>query len=62
MDDDTGCSRGWGFVEMLSATDAQRAIAGLNGRAGDGHVLAVLPAYQQADRQRSRRVPRHLWH
>ena len=40
-DRDTGRSRGFGFVEMTSAEDAQRAVADLNGRDLDGRSLKV---------------------
>jgi RNA recognition motif-containing protein len=40
-DRDTGHSRGFGFVEMMSVEDAQRAVADLNGRELDGRSLKV---------------------
>lgn len=40
-DRDTGHSRGFGFVEMTSAENAQRAVAELNGRDLDGRSLKV---------------------
>ena len=40
-DRDTGRSRGFGFVEMGSAEDAQKAIDGLDGRDVGGRALTV---------------------
>lgn len=40
-DRDTGHSRGFGFVEMTSVENAQRAVAELNGRDLDGRSLKV---------------------
>jgi RNA recognition motif-containing protein len=42
-------SRGFGFVEMPDATQAQAAIDGLNGTALGGRILTVSPAHQQAE-------------
>jgi cold-inducible RNA-binding protein len=40
-DRDTGRSRGFGFVEMASSEDAQKAIASLDGKSVDGRQLTV---------------------
>jgi len=40
----TGRSRGFGFVEMASASDAQKAIAELNGRELHGRTINVNEA------------------
>lgn len=40
-DRDTGRSRGFGFVEMGSSDDAQKAISSLNGKDVDGRQLTV---------------------
>jgi len=40
-DRDTGQSRGFGFVEMATAEDANRAVQALNGRDLDGRTLKV---------------------
>ncbi|GAA6118951.1 RNA-binding protein [Acidovorax sp. FG27] len=41
MDRDTGRSKGFGFVEMVSADVAQAAINGLNGMSVDGRSIVV---------------------
>ncbi len=41
MERDTGRSKGFGFVEMASAADAQAAIAGLHGKSQGGRDLVV---------------------
>jgi len=43
-DRDTGRSRGFGFVEMTSAAEAQEAINQLNGKEIDGRRLTVNAA------------------
>ncbi|MDH4109536.1 MAG: RNA-binding protein [Gammaproteobacteria bacterium] len=43
-DRDTGRSKGFGFVEMGSDSDAQRAIESLNGHDMDGRKLTVNEA------------------
>jgi len=43
-DRDTGRSRGFAFVEMTDAAEADRAIAGLNGREIEGRALNVNEA------------------
>lgn len=43
-DRDTGRSRGFAFVEMSNAEEADRAIAGLNGMNVDGRALNVNEA------------------
>ena len=40
----TGRSRGFGFVEMATAEDANNAIASLNGMEMDGRTLTVRVA------------------
>jgi RNA recognition motif-containing protein len=52
-DRDTGRSRGFGFVEMASAEDAQKAISETNGMTVDGRQLNVNVARERA-RQSSR--------
>jgi RNA recognition motif-containing protein len=43
----TGRSRGFGFVEMASASDAQKAIAELNGRELHGRTINVNEARER---------------
>ena len=47
-DRDTGRSRGFGFVEMASSEQAQKAISSLNGKDVDGRQLTVNPAKERA--------------
>jgi cold-inducible RNA-binding protein len=44
----TGRSRGFGFVEMSSAAEAQEAIAKLNGRELQGRTLNVSEAKERS--------------
>ena len=44
MDRETGRSKGFGFVEMESDSEAQAAIAGLNGKDSGGRALTVNEA------------------
>ena len=61
-DRDSGQARGFGFVEMNSNSDADRAIAELNGREMDGRALNVNEARPKPERSfagsRPRRQPR----
>jgi RNA recognition motif-containing protein len=50
-DRDTGRSRGFGFVEMPNATEAQAAIDGLNGTSLGGRPLTVNEARQREERR-----------
>ena len=47
-DRDTGRSRGFGFVEMASDEDAQKAIAELNGKNVDGRQLNINVARERS--------------
>jgi cold-inducible RNA-binding protein len=49
-DRDTGRARGFGFVEMSSQTEAQAAIAGLNGTDLQGRTLTVNEAKPREER------------
>ncbi len=50
MDRETGRSRGFGFVEMANDTEAQAAIAGLNGSNVGGRQIAVSVARPMENR------------
>ena len=50
MDKFTGQSRGFGFVEMATAQEAQAAISALNGTQMDGRTLTVNEAKPQEPR------------
>src|SRR5438876_7691446 len=54
MDRDTGRSKGFGFVEMGSAQEAQAAIAALNGQQSEGRSLTVNEARPREERSGSR--------
>ena|ERR1044072_4594760 len=51
MDRDSGRSKGFGFVEMSTETDARNAIEGLNGTSMDGRAINVSEAKPQAPRE-----------
>lgn len=51
-DRQTGRSKGFGFVEMSSAEEAQKAIEMFNGQDLDGRKLAVNLARPKEDRPR----------
>ena len=46
----TGKSKGFGFVEMASSDDGQKAIDALNGKQVDGRTLTVNEARPREDR------------
>lgn len=50
MERDTGRSKGFGFVEMSSAQEAQSAIEGLHGKSAGGCDLTVNIARPMASR------------
>ncbi|MFO1513701.1 MAG: RNA-binding protein [Verrucomicrobiota bacterium] len=50
MDRTTGRPRGFGFVTMGSADEAQKAIAGMNGKEMDGRALTVNVAKPREER------------
>ena len=54
-DRETRRPRGFGFVEMPNATEAQAAIAGLNGTELGGRTLTVSEAHQREGEDRPRR-------
>ena len=51
-DRDTGRSRGFGFVEMTNASEADKAIAALNGSEFGGRTLTVNEAKPKSDSPR----------
>ena len=53
QDRDTGRSKGFGFVQMGSDSEAQAVIAALNGQDLDGRALTVNEAKPREDRPRS---------
>ena len=50
IDRDTGRSRGFGFVEMSNASEADKAIAALNGTDLVGRTLTINEAKPKSDR------------
>jgi RNA recognition motif-containing protein len=50
MDRETGRPRGFGFITMSSDEEAQKAIAGLNGKDMDGRALTVNVAKPREER------------
>jgi len=50
-DRDSGQSKGFGFVEMSDDSEAQKAIAALNGKELSGRALTVNQARPQVDRR-----------
>jgi len=50
MDRDTGRPRGFGFITMSTAEEAQKAIAALNGAQLDGRALTVNVAKPREER------------
>jgi RNA recognition motif-containing protein len=57
----TGQSRGFGFVEMSSPAEAQRAIQALHGTQLDGRTLTVNEARPQEKRANPRSGGRDRW-
>jgi RNA recognition motif-containing protein len=51
-DRDTGRSRGFGFVEMTNASEADKAIAALNGTDLGGRTLTINEAKPKSEHQR----------
>ena len=52
-DRETGRSRGFGFVEMSSKEEAQKAISALNGKEINGRALTVNEAKPREERSNS---------
>jgi RNA recognition motif-containing protein len=53
-DEQSGRSKGFGFVEMPVQAEAQSAIAALNGQAFKGRTITVNEARSQSDDRRAR--------
>lgn len=53
-DRDTGRARGFGFVEMNDDGEAEKAIAGLNGKDSGGRALNVNEARPKTERSEHR--------
>ncbi len=53
QDRDTGRSKGFGFVQMGSDSEAQAAISALNGQEQNGRALTVNEAKPREDRPRT---------
>jgi RNA recognition motif-containing protein len=51
MDRQTGRPRGFGFVTMASAEEAQKAIEAMNGKSIDGRALTVNVAKPREERK-----------
>lgn len=54
MDRDSGRSKGFGFVEMSSSSEAATSISQLNGTQMDGRAINVSEAKPQAPRDNNR--------
>ncbi len=54
-DRETGRSRGFGFVEMASANEAEAAMKGLNNKDIDGRAMSVSVAKERAPRPSNKR-------
>ena len=54
-DRETGRSRGFGFVEMDSNEDAQKAMKQLHGKSIEGRAMSVSEAREKAPRNDNRR-------
>jgi len=52
-DRDTGRARGFGFVEMSNASEADKAMAALNGTNLGGRTMIINEAKPKSDRPRS---------
>ena len=55
MDRDTGKSRGFGFVEMNSDSEAKEAIKNLNNKDIEGRLMSVSVAREKSARPDNRR-------
>lgn len=60
-DRDTGRSRGFGFVEMATAPEAEAAVSKFNGQDVDGRILKVERANPAGSGGRTGGRPRERW-
>lgn len=60
-DQDTGRSRGFGFVEMTQDGEAEAAIRALNGQDSNGRPLTVNEARPKSDRPKRQGAGRGRW-
>ena len=60
-DQDTGRSRGFGFVEMTKDSETEAAIRALNGQESNGRPLTVNEARPRADRPKRQGAGRGRW-
>lgn len=56
IDRETGRSRGFGFVEMNSTTEATAALSKLNGKELEGRAISVTEAREKESRPNKRRL------
>ena len=61
MDRDTGRSKGFGFIEMGSDSEAGAAIAALNGSSVEGRPIVVNEARPQAAKSGGGQAHRNRW-
>lgn len=54
-DRETGRSRGFGFVEMASTSEAEAAMSKLNGKEVEGRQISVTVAREKENRSSDRR-------
>jgi RNA recognition motif-containing protein len=55
MDRESGRSRGFGFVEMASSTEADQAMSKLNGKEIEGRSISVTVAREKGARSDNKR-------
>jgi RNA recognition motif-containing protein len=55
MDRESGRSRGFGFVEMASSTEADQAMGKLNGKEIEGRAISVTVAREKGSRPDNKR-------
>jgi len=58
---DTGRSRGFGFVEMVTDAEAENAVRMFDGYTMDGRQIRVNPAMEREERGGGERRPHVRW-